>query len=74
MQTFFLASLEALLGIPEYFGYLFVFVIGASIGSFLNVVIYRLPLMMEAQCRDLSRPERTLAAAVLKVPKMRHRH
>ncbi|HQX56528.1 MAG TPA: prepilin peptidase [Pyrinomonadaceae bacterium] len=43
MQTFFLASLEALLGIPEYFGYLFVFVIGASIGSFLNVVIYRVP-------------------------------
>ncbi len=38
-----MASLEALLGIPEFFGYIFVFVIGAAIGSFLNVVIYRVP-------------------------------
>ncbi len=38
-----MASLEALLGIPEFVGYIFVFVFGAAIGSFLNVVIYRVP-------------------------------
>ena len=43
MQTIFLASFEALTGLPEYIGYIFVFVLGAAIGSFLNVVIYRVP-------------------------------
>ncbi|MDH5423663.1 MAG: A24 family peptidase [Gammaproteobacteria bacterium] len=37
--------------------YSFIFLIGLSIGSFLNVVIYRLPLMLDkdwkAQCREL---------------------
>lgn len=43
MTFFAMASLEALLGIPEFVGYIFVFVFGAAIGSFLNVVIYRVP-------------------------------
>ena len=43
MQTIFLASFEELTGLPEFIGYIFVFVFGAAIGSFLNVVIYRVP-------------------------------
>ncbi len=37
------ASFEALTGLPNYIAYIFVFVFGAAIGSFLNVVIYRVP-------------------------------
>ncbi len=43
MQLVLLDSFEAVLGIPEILGYLFVFVVGTAIGSFLNVVIYRVP-------------------------------
>lgn len=43
MQTILATSFEALTGLPEYIGYIFTFVLGAAIGSFLNVVIYRVP-------------------------------
>ncbi len=38
-----LTSFETILGLPDYIGYIFFFVLGAVIGSFLNVVIHRLP-------------------------------
>jgi leader peptidase (prepilin peptidase)/N-methyltransferase len=40
----FLFSFETVTGLPEFFGYLFVFFFGSIIGSFLNVVIHRVPL------------------------------
>ena len=36
-------SFEALTGVPEVVGYIFVFILGAIVGSFLNVVIHRVP-------------------------------
>jgi leader peptidase (prepilin peptidase)/N-methyltransferase len=34
---------ESILGLPDYIGYIFFFIIGSVIGSFLNVVIHRVP-------------------------------
>ena len=38
-----LSSFEAVTGMPAVFGYVFVFLLGSLIGSFLNVVIHRVP-------------------------------
>lgn len=38
-----LFSFQSVTGLPEPFGYAFVFVFGALVGSFLNVVIHRVP-------------------------------
>jgi leader peptidase (prepilin peptidase) / N-methyltransferase len=40
----FLTQFEAILGLPDYVGYIFFFVIGTCLGSFLNVVIHRIPV------------------------------
>ena len=39
-----LLSFESVTGVPESVGLIFVFLFGCAIGSFLNVVIYRVPL------------------------------
>lgn len=38
-----LASFESLTNLPEFVGYISIFVFGAAVGSFLNVVIHRVP-------------------------------
>ncbi len=38
-----LSSFETVTGMPDFFGYIFIFVFGAAVGSFLNVVIHRVP-------------------------------
>ena len=42
-MNIFLTSFEALTGLSEIIAYLFVFVFGSIVGSFLNVVIHRVP-------------------------------
>jgi leader peptidase (prepilin peptidase)/N-methyltransferase len=43
MILFVRDSLESVAGVPEIVGYIFTFLFGAVIGSFLNVVIHRVP-------------------------------
>jgi leader peptidase (prepilin peptidase)/N-methyltransferase len=43
MINFLFATFEAVTGLPEFLAYIFIFAIGAAIGSFLTVVIYRVP-------------------------------
>ena len=42
-MNIFLASFEAATGLPDAVGYIFAFALGAIVGSFLNVVIHRVP-------------------------------
>ena len=37
------ASFESIFGLPEFVGYIFILALGAIVGSFLNVVIHRVP-------------------------------
>lgn len=39
----FIVTFESITGLPIFFGYIFFFLIGAAVGSFLNVVIHRVP-------------------------------
>lgn len=43
-MNLFLFSFESVTGLPEFVGYFLFFFLGAIIGSFLNVVIHRVPL------------------------------
>ncbi len=43
MNLFLFASFESITGLPEFIAYIFVFIFGAIVGSFLNVVIHRVP-------------------------------
>ena len=58
--------LDALAASPAFF-ISAVLVLGLLVGSFLNVVIYRVPVMLErdwrAQCAELAQPASTVAAA-----------
>lgn len=38
-----ISTFQALTDLPEYFAYIFTFALGAVVGSFLNVVIHRIP-------------------------------
>lgn len=42
-MNYFLTSFETITGLPDLFGYIFIFAFGAIVGSFLNVVIHRVP-------------------------------
>jgi leader peptidase (prepilin peptidase)/N-methyltransferase len=42
-MNFYLNTFENITNIPELFAYIFIFIIGTAIGSFLNVVIHRVP-------------------------------
>src|SRR5215203_1840133 len=42
-MTLLSTSFESLTGVPEFIAYIFVFIFGAAVGSFLNVVIHRVP-------------------------------
>src|SRR5687767_14862694 len=42
-MNIFLASFESVTGLPEIIGFVFIFAFGAIVGSFLNVVIHRVP-------------------------------
>ena len=43
-MNLFLFSFESVTGVPEFVAFIFVFLFGAVVGSFLNVVIHRVPL------------------------------
>ena len=42
-MAFLATSFEAMTGLPDFVAYVFIFIFGAIVGSFLNVVIHRVP-------------------------------
>lgn len=43
-MNLFLSTFETQTGLPEILGYIFIFILGSAVGSFLNVVIHRVPI------------------------------
>jgi leader peptidase (prepilin peptidase)/N-methyltransferase len=42
-MSILISDFELVTGLPEFAGYVFIFIFGAAVGSFLNVVIHRIP-------------------------------
>jgi leader peptidase (prepilin peptidase)/N-methyltransferase len=42
-MSILISDFESITGLPEFIGYIFIFLFGAAVGSFLNVVIHRIP-------------------------------
>ncbi len=42
-MSILISDFESITGLPEFVGYVFIFIFGAAVGSFLNVVIHRIP-------------------------------
>ncbi|MGH9948939.1 MAG: prepilin peptidase [Pyrinomonadaceae bacterium] len=60
-MSLLLASFESIFGVPEFVGFIFIFALGAIIGSFLNVVIHRVPneesiVFPNSACPKCSKP------------------
>lgn len=76
MLDFFTATIE-FLEISPIFAYSMVFIYGILIGSFLNVVIYRLPIMMDNEYISIIRgitelPDETLTSKMSKKDKEKY--
>ena len=42
-MSIFISDFQLITGLPEFVGHVFIFIFGAAVGSFLNVVIHRVP-------------------------------